>query len=295
MIWPATIFNIQKVKDITCTSRLTFDWFLEVQLLLAGKVFATKDVGLEYRVHSKQESYSVPLRRKYFEALHWVNEIIEQDNFSEWLEALTPTDRLNFFSFVSGFKPIYSDPYFSKIITHSVLKQVMKKSDKDLVLMNKVFSIWAVNNAVVMSKGEIQNFIAFSGEGKAINLEGNINLLLSADSCAPIQTAGSFFQSRSASVQIHAGCLHDIREPKDLIIDCSEMPFREIAENVDTVSLRLTLYLERFGKFEGVLTPGERNLIYLIRKMRLNGQSRFSNGLFKKGFSAITRLRRDAN
>jgi glycosyltransferase involved in cell wall biosynthesis len=75
-LWPSLFIRVSKLPIVVPNSRYAFDWWIGINLLIAGEVETTDMVGINYRVHVEQESFLAPLRRKYFEAEFWVDDFL---------------------------------------------------------------------------------------------------------------------------------------------------------------------------------------------------------------------------
>ena len=270
-VWPSLFLRASKVNAMVPPSRYVFDWWVGINLLLVGNVEISNSIGLKYRVHSEQESNLAPIRRKFFEASLWLDELIRSKEFTTWIKSMTDEDRLSFWKKFNQKSPVYGDPFFSWQLIFSLAKLLIKTSLTTSVEEQIVIDL-ATHSGVFIRDGESIHLIrgvSLSADG---NL-GNIRINATPDSCDVLLEVCKMIGRDEAKV-FEVACVHSKRKSKDLIIDCGDLNSGNVAINADRVINALTNMCEIRGDFESALTNGERAGLFIFRsvKRRLPGR-----------------------
>jgi len=266
-VWPCLFLRMSKLPQKLPSSRFAFDWYVSLQLLIAGEVLSTSKVGLKYRVHSKQESFQAPLRRKFMEAEICHRKFVDSREFRNWIGQQSDEERLNFYRILLGNPPIYGDPIFSISILAQTLSTLIEFSSS-FESKSLLISEYARFRGVLLKDGESTHLIDANSEEKSATL-GNVRILPSAQSCSNLASAADFLTGNRVAKTFEIHCNHSRGYSKKSIkIDCTKFDSTAPSLNADLMILTITNFLENQGDLNFTLTPGERKLLRIIRKYR---------------------------
>jgi hypothetical protein len=264
--WPALFMRISKLPSEVPNSRFAFDWWIGLQLLLAGEVGVTESIGIKYRVHPGQESFLGPLRRKYFEAQIWLLQLIQSRTFVDWLQGLDHEDRIVFWSTLLERKPIYDDPKTSKIILAEMHRQIITVTSSPVVNL-EISSMYAFMNGVLLKSSQGKHIIGFCEVLDEFDL-ANIRVSPDSNVCLDTTNASNLIQGHMNAKVFNISCLHSQSRHSKIIIDCKKFYPGNTYINSDLIINDITKYCESKGVFDLVLTDGEQVLINFFRKWK---------------------------
>ena len=261
--WPSLFLRLSKLPKELPSSRFVFDWWVGIQLLLAGEVEISESIGLNYRVHPEQESFLAPLKRKYFEAQVWLVDLLGSEQFKEWAIALTDAERIEFWKFVSKQKPIYGDPNFSRPVLamlYRELESFMISTESSMTLAGD----FALLNAVLLKDGETKNLIP--GMPQLVTEDrGNVRIIARSDVCKEISEACELICGTELSEEFYLSCNHSSKGSSQIKFDCSKLFLGYPAINADLLINGLSRFYEKQNDSDFTLTSGERLMINLLR------------------------------
>ena len=264
--WPSLFFRRSKLPLVLPNSRFAFDWWVGIHLLLAGEVQVTDSIGINYRVHSEQESVLAPLRRKYFEAQVWLEDILRGNQFGDWFHTLNDASKLELWNRMNVTKPIYGDLFFSKSIIEILYKQLlptMKYSESAIQMTDD----YALSHGVLLRDGEtkhlMQDFLPLN-----LLILGNVRLEVDFVTCEDIQVASTLIRGSESATIFRLYCGHSLKRSNGFKFDCSKLHHGDAAINADLIINELTSYFEKRNDFELTLTGGERIMVSILRKWK---------------------------
>ena len=276
--WPSLFFDIRKVPNILPNSRYAFDWLICLHLIANGKIAVIQSPGVQYRVHKGQESSVSSNRRKYFEALFWINDFTRSRSFEVWLESLTEAEIEEFWSTFVNLKPIYGDLVFYPFVLNSIAQTFSSNGNRKWTeIVNKEF---ALSTGVLLRNSE---YIHIEKEIISKNTFGNFSLSINRDSCINLLNLSKFFSAESNSLSIEVACKHVRTRHRGLILECERYRNLDPEQQADLVVSQITMLLEQLGRFGMTLSPVEMGIVQKYR----NVKSRIPNKLlskFKSGF-----------
>jgi glycosyltransferase involved in cell wall biosynthesis len=276
--WPSLFFDIRSLPEILPNSRYAFDWLICLHLIANGKIAVIQSPGVLYRVHDGQESSVSSNRRKYFEALFWINDFTKSRSFEVWLDSLTEAETEEFWSTFVNLKPIYGDLAFYPFVLNSIAQTFLSNGNRKWTeIVNKEF---ALSTGVLLRNSE---YIHIEKEMISKNTFGNFSLLINPDSCLILLNLSKFFSAESNSLSIEVGCKHVRSRHRGLILECERYKNLEPDQQADLVVSQITILLEQLGQFGMTLSPVEMGIVQKYRSIK----SRLPNKLlskFKSGF-----------
>ena len=265
--WPSLFFHLPSLPSKTPPSRYAFDWWLGIQLLLAGEVVISDSLAVNYRVHGQQESFLAPHRRKYFEAQIWLNEIAAGREFSVWLNRLSNTEKFHFWTGILRILPIYGDKDFSRPILGTIFRSLQNACDD--INSNVAFANeYAIAQGVFLKNKEALHLISKFPPNN-LDFSGNIRLIARPDTCKMVTEACTEAQSIDASLTIEISCFHSKPTSSATMIDCGELVPHTPNLNTDLILRQATELLENQGSMNFVISNGEKKLIQVFRVWRV--------------------------
>ena len=264
--WPCLFIRASSLPAVTPPSRYAFDWWLGLRLLIAGTVVTSESIGVNYRVHPQQESFLAPLRRKYFEAHIWINDLANSEDFFRWIQSLNDSERVRLWDQLLKSLPIYGDSDFSRPILNTIYMSLIKTSSSAQTAI-VIASRYAFSTGVLLKNGEVKNLIS-QIPSLPNRMEGNINVLPAINVCGKLEFACEEISSKSAIYQYVVSCIHSKKPAGAIIIDCHSL-YEDLNEiNADLIVGQITEYLEQSGTLSLTITSGEKILIQTFRKWK---------------------------
>jgi hypothetical protein len=258
--WPSLFFNIDVLPENLPSSRYVFDWWVGIQLIMAGQVSIVEEPGVKYRVHEGQESSVASNRRKYFEALIWFMRLVKSMEFKNWLSELSNEDKQDFWRSLSLKKPIYGDSKFSLIMTFSIAEEMILLVDRDLKeeIMNKL----ALVSGVILKQSESQHVIPGFEQRTSLS---NCRLQFKDGTCESVTSLGEYFSKQNDLPLIYVSCRHSHSKKSSYLVECLLIKDLEIRLRADFLSMQLANAMESDGVFDLTLTPVEIGLVKSYR------------------------------
>ena len=111
--WPSFAFRSSVLEGALPALRFTFDWWAQLNCLLAGPAAATGRASVAYRRHPQQESQMWSTRRKYAEASWMLHGVLTGTRMSEFAKSASPAELdelLDALATAGG--AVYGDPIF---------------------------------------------------------------------------------------------------------------------------------------------------------------------------------------
>jgi hypothetical protein len=271
-VWPSLFFRASKVNPNVPASRYASDWWVGVNLLIAGNIKTSKSIGLNYRRHSSQESNLAPNRRKYFEGSLWLDALIRSNQFVGWVETLNDDERLQLWRTTNHRKPIYGDDYFAQPVASS-LARVLMDSAETPATAKTIASELALLGGVFLRDGEsitlVNDFNPILGDNP-----GNIRVTSVNGACHSIVETCKLMKGGISPREFLVSCTHSKKVAGAISIDCNALFIDNLVESADYLVNAVTSACETRGDFEVALSNGERASLLLLRsiKKRLPGK-----------------------
>jgi hypothetical protein len=234
--------------------------------LIAGTVVTSESIGVNYRVHPQQESFLAPLRRKYFEAHIWINDLANSADFFDWVQSLSDPERVRFWDLLLNSLPIYGDTDFSRPILNTIYMSLVRTSSSTqtaFLLANR----YAFSAGVLLKDGEVKNLIS-QLPSLPNTMKGNINVVTAPNVCDRVKFACGEISSESAIHHYVVSCIHSQKPTGAIAIECNSMHENLSEINADLIVGQITEFLEKSGTLSLVITSGEKILIQTFRKWK---------------------------
>jgi hypothetical protein len=265
-LWPSLFFKASKISFRIPDSRFVCDWLIGINLLMSGEVVTTNSPAIKYRRHSEQESFLAPLRRKNFEALIWIDELVRSLDFNDWLDDLSDLEKIAFWKHLLKFLPIYGDNIFGNILLADLF-YIIKKSLQNNYLIEEITQDFAIHNGVLLIDTATKNLIQHSDFDTKSSF-ANFSIDINTNYCDKINLAISKLNYRPESPNFTIYCRHSSRLKNGIKIDCTKLKVDDTDFNLDFIVTSLTNSLEKSSYFNFSITPRERSLISHLRKFK---------------------------
>lgn len=265
-IWPCLIFRVSRVDSEVPSSRYAFDWWVGLNLLISGDVESTTSIGINYRVHSVQETNLAPLRRKFFEGALWLEDFIWGKPFVRWVESLTDRERIVFWEAVLMKRPIYGDALFGGALMFS-LARILINTAEDTSTRSRIVGELASHNGVFLKERDVFSFLSQSDVKIGENL-GNVRVILDPSVCDEVMEASQLLTGLANAPEFGITCKHSKRKTGYVFVNCSEFSKGIPTINSDLMINAITVFCESRGDFTTAISSSERRALLLIRSLQ---------------------------
>jgi hypothetical protein len=262
--WPTLFFDISKLPDEIPNSRYSFDWWVGIQLILKGRIIHLNEYSIFYRSHSLQESNLSSQKRKNFDTLIWFETILDSNIFKQWIFSLSEQEKRNFWTSCLAKPPIYGDPIYATLILNKLrvlIGQMGSPTDEARLLGE-----FALINGVLLKDQEIRTLLCDSHND--LSTESNVRVKILEGSCGNSSEIEELFSSPVSTVY-SIGCNHSRGgNSAAIIIECEILSNKSANVVADLILVSITERLETSGDINFTLTPKEKKLLKIIRRMR---------------------------
>ncbi len=263
--WPGLFFRFDLIKEKVPNSRFVADWWIGLQLILAGKIMTTSSIGVKYRVHNLQESNQTPSRRKYFEGFHMLIEMINSRNFLNRLNSMPSTEVIKFLELSFVEKPLYSQSQYYipilKDLTFNALNLIESSE-----LRNEVLEKYLLAANILSKEDDLNNFY-INSNWNLVESKGNVEINFAHNACSELNKSLTSF-NRNSTNKYTVACKHSAHPAGSIIVNCAELVGLSIAEAADSILLAINNHLERTGYLVFSTTPFEKSIIDRIRQVK---------------------------
>ena len=263
--WPALFINKNYLCSSFPKSRFVLDWWISLHLIFEGHAIVSNESSVEYRRHSSQESAQVTLNRKFFEASFYFDDLISSNKFAARLNSLSDLERLNFWNTASENLPIYGDPEFGRLVLFRLAK-VLINSFSGSELNAKILADISQKYGVFYHDESLSEILVFPPNSN--HLFGNVRLTNDNLSCPYLEFVLSSFVGNQNSIAVEISCAHMNSGPESIHLDCKHYEFLTYSQKTDRLVVEIATELELQGKVEFRISPRERALIKLLRRIK---------------------------
>ncbi len=263
--WPTLFFNISKLPEEIPNSRYVFDWWVGIQLVLNGKIGFLEEICVQYRNHPQQESHLASHKRKYFEAFVWFEQMIQDLIFCRWINSLNEKEIIDFWELSLVNLPIYGDSQYSSMLLNSLRSELAEFSS--LFQRSKMLGDFAFLNGVPLKDEDLGSLLSI--DFNLIPTHSNIEIEILPKTCSTICCVEEFFSSNKGR-KFQIGCKHSKdRTSKSILVDCELISGDFPQITADLILFEITKNLEKSGDVSLTITPKEKNIVLLLRKIRM--------------------------
>jgi hypothetical protein len=264
--WPALYFRFSTIQKPMLISRFVHDWWIDLQLILQGEISSTEKIGIDYRVHDRQESFQTSSRRKYFEAANMIIDVMNSSTFKSVIEGFSDAEHEKFLELCTSFKPVYSDPgyYFSIIKTIATNAFVYIKLPINKTRYAEKF---ASSAGVYLKKNDIDSIFTGFYLKSTSSSPGNLDINFKPGVCDNLLNIKKDF-NKDASFKIIISCKHSGKLIESVYVDCENFDLLTRSEISDKVLTTIIEFLENNGMLASSLSPNERLVLRYIRRLK---------------------------
>ncbi len=265
-LWPGLFFRVAQLPRELPSSRYVFDWWVGIQLLISGKVETSQSVGVFYRLHEDQESNLVTVRRKYFEAVMCLEQLVNSIEFRLWLSKISLADKFLFWESLVKLPPVYGNTVFSNLLLMSTYKAILEScvlAQEKVEIANR----FALHHGVLLRNGQISSILPKDCTMKD-TLPGNLNLNVEKDACDEIKRLARFVSSDSGQYSRRLGCMHSNAKENVFKFDCATLVNGSLEKKADQLIKALSLEYEQNELQARIFTSGEMFVLEFLRKIR---------------------------
>lgn len=263
--WPGLFFKFDLIKKEVPNSRFVFDWWVGLQLILAGKILTTSDVGVRYRFHNLQESNQTPGRRKYLEGFHMLIEMINSEEFFSTLKSMSISEVIKLLELCFAEKLLYSQSEYNiPLMRELTYKAIILIESPEL--RNKVLEKYLFASGVLLKKSDLNNFYINSNL-RFMKSQGNIEVNFANAICSELNDSLALF-SQGANEKFTISCKHSAHPNGSIQVNCDEFASLSIAEIADAILVTINSHLEKNGHLVFLTTPFEKLVIARIRHVK---------------------------
>lgn len=259
-LWPCLFIRIEAIPIFALYSGFVFDWWVGLQLVLKNEIKTTNSIGIQYRVHDKQASFQTSNRRKFFEGFNMLSNVINSDEFKEFLESLNVVELKKLFTLCIEIKPLYAQSdYFIALIKELAFN--ITKLPKINHLAKDISEAYLFSAGVYTKKGDLERI--YDGLNlKLIDSIGNISLHFEDNVCKNLNSIKDFFDMTSHN-KVHISCHHSNQNKGNIFIDCKKIKYLNMIEICDLVLVLINQHLEESGILNFTVTPFEKKSLYI--------------------------------
>ena len=263
--WPGLFFRFDLIKEKVPNSRFVTDWWIGLQLILAGNVMTTSNVGVKYRVHNLQESNQSPSRRKYLEGFHMLIELINTRNFLNKLNSMPSKEVIKFLEHSFNEKPLYSQSqYYIPILSTLTFNALSFIESSEL--QNQVLEKYLYAAGILLKEDDLNSIYINSGWNLGES-KGNVEINFADETCSKLSKSSTAF-NRNSTYKYTIACKHSAHPAGSISMNCDELVGLSISEVADKILFAINSNLEETGHLVFSTTPFENSIITRIRQIK---------------------------
>ncbi len=263
--WPALFFRKTSLVSPFPRSRFVLDWLISLQLIIKGGILVSDVYSLEYRRHENQESNQVSLNRKFFEATFRIEEFLSGNSFGHWLNSLNDDEKLILWNTAVLSPPIYGDSDFGNILLFR-LSKILISSTSNSAVQNQIVSDLSLKLGTLHHDKSLGEILHFDSPVEAIR--GNIRIANPENTCPTLQPLAGFFLGNPNAISVFVCCKHRNPQSGAIRIKCDDYLSLSEAQKLDKLVQDINTALELAGKLGFRISPRERRLLNIVRKVK---------------------------
>ena len=265
-LWPGLIIKVSALPKHIPNARYVTDWWIGLYLIFSTGIAILDSPVIFYRVHEQQESFAASLSRKNLEALTHLGEFFQSPTFSDWLNARTAAEVMDFLSFFRKYPPLYGEIKFSSELVSIITKRVMELRNESDIHRVALFTN-AFAHDVLIDTAQLKYF----GKSEASRIVDtnvfNYNFTLNASVCQTVRVLGdSSRDSKNATLSLRIGCNHTVKVRGEIQLNCDEKYSKE--DLIDQLLIKCAEYFQSQEIFQNSVSPFEYRLVKMIRLIK---------------------------
>jgi hypothetical protein len=265
-LWPGLIIKVSALPKHIPNARYVTDWWIGLYLIFSTGIAILDSPVIFYRVHEQQESFAASLSRKNLEALTHLGEFFQSPTFSDWLNARTAAEVMDFLFFFRKYPPLYGEIKFSSELVSIITKRVMELRNESDIHRVALFTN-AFAHDVLIDTAQLKYF----GKSEASRIVDtnvfNYNFTLNASVCQTVRVLGdSSRDSKNATLSLRIGCNHTVKVRGEIQLNCDEKYSKE--DLIDQLLIKCAEYFQSQEIFQNSVSPFEYRLVKMIRLIK---------------------------
>jgi hypothetical protein len=265
-LWPGLIIKVSVLPQHIPNTRYVTDWWIGLYLIFSTGIAILDSPVIFYRVHEQQESFAASLSRKNLEGLTHLGGFFQSPTFSDWLNARTPAEVMDFLLFIRKYPPLYGEIKFSSELVSIITKRVM-----DLRIENDVHRVALFTNAfahdVLIDTAQLKYF----GDSEASRIIDanvyNYNFTMNTSVCQTVKVLGdSCRDSKNTTPSLRVGCNHTVRVKGEIQLNCDEKYSQQ--DLIDQLIIKCAEHFQSQEIFQNSVSPFEYRLVKSFRLIK---------------------------
>jgi hypothetical protein len=260
------IIKVSALPQHIPNTRYVTDWWIGLYLIFSTRIVILDSPVIFYRVHEQQESFAASLSRKNLEALTHLGGFFQSPTFSDWLNARTPAEIMDFLFFIRKYPPLYGEIKFSSelvsIITNRVMELRIESDVHRVALFTNAFA-----HDVLIDSAQLK-FFGESGASSTVDTnEYNYNFMVNASVCQNVKVlVGSSRDIKKGSPALTVGCNHSMKFRGEIQLNCEEKFSKE--DLIDQLLIKCSEHFQSQEVFQNSVSPFEYRLVKMIRLLK---------------------------
>jgi hypothetical protein len=265
-LWPGLIIKVSALPQHIPNTRYVTDWWIGLYLIFSTGIAILDSPVIFYRVHEQQESFAASLSRKNLEALTHLGGFFQSPTFSDWLNARTPAEVMDFLFFIRKYPPLYGEIKFSSelvsIITNRVMELRIESDVHRVALFTNAFA-----HDVLIDSAQLK-FFGESGASSIVDTnEYNYNFMVNASVCQNVKVlVDSSRDIKKGSPALTVGCNHSMKFRGEIQLNCEEKFSKE--DLIDQLLIKCSEHFQSQEVFQNSVSPFEYRLVKMIRLLK---------------------------
>jgi len=265
-LWPGLVIKVSALPQHIPNARYVTDWWIGLYLIFSTGIAILDSPVIFYRVHEQQESFAASLSRKNLEALTHLGGFFQSPTFSDWLNARTAAEVMDFLFFIRKYPPLYGEIKFSSELVSIITKRVMELRNESDIHRVALFTN-AFAHDVLIDTAQLKYF----GKNEASRIVDtnvfNYNFTINASVCQTVRVLGdSSRDSKNATLSLRIGCNHTVKVRGQIQLNCDEKYSKE--DLIDQLLIKSAEYFQSQEIFQNSVSPFEYRLVKIIRLIK---------------------------
>ena len=263
--WPGLFFKWKLVPLPLPNSRFVFDWWIGINLVIDANIIVSTIPAVNYRRHATQESALVSLNRKLFEAMYWIDDLLNSKKFLNWLESKSEYEKQEFWNEIHAHKPLYADDELSNLVLFSLARKLMNTN------ISPNFRA-SIGSKLGLSLGALLHDLDLQQSIDGIELAegsfGNVRILPTGKGCETLNKLAQDTQADKFAPIQKIYCSHLIRSSSALEVDCMRYKSLPHRQALDALVQEVSGHLVSQNILKFRISPAEQKLILIARKLK---------------------------
>jgi hypothetical protein len=265
-LWPGLVIRVSALPQQIPNTRYVADWWIGLYLIFSTGIAILDYPVVSYRVHEQQESFAASLSRKNLEALTHLGRFFQSSTFSDWLNARTSGEVINFLSHIRTHPPLYGEIKFSSELVSIITNRVMDVRTESDVHRVAIFTN-AFAHDVLIDTAQLKYF----GESEASRIVDinvyNYNFTINASVCQTVRDlVDSSRDSKNGTPALSVGCNHTLKLRDEIQLNCEEKYSKE--DLIDQLLIKCAEHFQSQEIFQHSVSPFEYRLVKTIRLLK---------------------------